>query len=32
VTVNSSPASARRSTSPTLFRSSFCGIVVTNLG
>lgn len=29
VTVNSSPASARRSTSPTLFRSCFWGIVVT---
>jgi hypothetical protein len=27
--VNSSPASARRSTSPTLLRSSFCGIVGT---
>ena len=29
VTVNSSPASARRRTSPTLFRSSFWGIVAT---
>ena len=32
VMVNSSPASARRSTSPTLFRSSFCAIVVMRLG
>jgi hypothetical protein len=28
VTVNSSPDSARRRTSPTLLRSSFCGMIV----
>jgi hypothetical protein len=31
VIVNSSPASARRSTSLTLFRSSFCGITGTTI-